>query len=44
MTFHENLSERCHLDKQYFRGFMRDDHQLQQKSIKPISKTTIVIK
>ena len=45
MTFDENLSERRYVDfKLYFRGFMSDDDQLQQESIKPTSKTTTVIK
>ena len=40
MTFDENLYETRHID---FRGFMSDDSQSQQESIKPISKTTTVI-
>ena len=44
MTFDENLSERHHIYKLSFKGLISDDKQLQQESIKPISKTTTVIK
>ena len=38
MTSDENLSEKRSIDQLYFRRLMSDDNQLQQESIKPMSK------